>query len=1541
MKPKLYSINSLRSTPLTFKIRHLVVLATLALAQLAGAQTTYTWTNSAGGNWSTPANWIPGTSVAGPKTNDAAYFTTSGAVVGAITVNNTVDQNFSVAQLTNDSVAISNLLYPSTPWTYHVTQIPAGKTLTVSGQVFIGGQNELPSAYATYQYMVGGGTFKVTGTNLTVQDYGSTTGNFNSVNAYLDLSGLTNFIFNNTNGSINMATRIPANYASGTRGTRMGGSIILAAGSNYITANDLTFGNANVAQAGPSGPLVSGIASQLTFGGGTNIVNTRSILIGSYKNAFTISNSGGGLRIRGITGADSDNNVNITIGLRNIGASTGNTAGSLLLNGCAVDIKANALIVGENTGGAPSTAADQGNGTLAFDTGTISAQSLLMAYNTSANNANGNQATCSGTLLIGSHGTFLIGAGQLFAMATATASGPSSGLMIISNGLVNCQGPIVMGTNAGPLSGVIVLQGAGQLKMGAGSYIGTLARPITSLTLDTNSLLSISIPSTSYTNICVVTNNWPSPDNNLTLSIAALPIGITNGSVFPFLTFSNMNGTVVDPLVVLPPGAAGNLSLVGNTININITQGALGGEDQLLNPSYELLPLGTGWTGTAGASIVTSNGVATYPNTGGCAVDSRLIQGLTGGGTNVAKLTGSFVAGGSTNSWSQSVAVTAGSTLTAGAFTYVPHEDIMSGSDSFYYELDFRDTNGALVGSFESVIVNNLTCGGPNIIPLDTWNLLPTTNAMQVVGGVNTGVVISNTPTVIITVPPKAATATFSAIFKQSNATDTGSAYFDAPNLGLLAGPVPPTITGAGPNLVTLSTNTAFTCTVTSSVVSIADLKLVVQTTTLAGTTTNTTTNIVGSAGLTVTGLGTQSANVSYALATNTIYLSLIVQGIDTNGVSVYSTNSFDTLVPSLVIEASDFNYTSNSVSGLFFDTPANGGLALYTNLLGASGIDENKGTVTGVHNYYRPTEPVVIGTANAQSPSGTEQKFVTALINGDTNDVESCVSYNSVGDWLNYTRTFGTGGSANTNLYNVWCYLAASGSGAEIGFSEVTNNPALTGQLTNFLGNFGTASFTDNSYNHYVYVPLVDEFGNRLSVSTTLTAGQHTFKATVVGNPNIGFYMFVPVAPVLNPVFLNVNPDGTVPFGSAYTQFSFTVGPAQGAPILTNGISLTLNGVTNVLLNYTALSNGRWTATYPNLQSNTLYTAIMYVTNTLGVPNTLTVTFDTFDVNLYQWEAVDYDYSTNNGTSSGGTDGDGWICGLYIDNPMPTCDATGGNALFGTLLGNSYFSYPSGFTTVKDSLAGLGALAHNSVDMNYTNLQTGINDYYRADGVGSQPAQDYLRPKFLSAQTNTLTGQDPNIGPILLGFFNNGNWMNYTRNYPTNQPNQSYNIYGRLAGGSGAFGGTSLSIVNSGVGTSNQVATSWGTFADANPAGWTTWHWIPLLTNGVPAVVQFPPNSQPMTLRLTSGGNINTEFMMLVPVTPPPSPFSISASLVAGKVLVSIPTQSGYTYKLWSESSLVPASWAQLGGNIAGDGNIHVITNTASGQTFYRATAQ
>ena len=1524
-----------------------ISLSGLALASAAlfgftqsATASTYTW-NTTSGNWSSPSSWTPTTFGAfGPLSTDSVVFGNADTSSSATTVNNTVDTSFAgtVSNLTYNSVA-------SGTYVYDVTLIPnANKKLTVASSVLVGGQNEGAGAFATFAYMYGAGTFYVTGPTFTVQNYGSASGA--NACAYLNLTGLTNFVYNNASGSFNIEN-VPGSL------TRLGGTMFMAGGSNNITASSINLGTSTSAQAGPAGAVASGYAGELTLGPGTNVINVGALNIANQKSTFVVTNSGGGLRIRGVTGADNDSSDNITIGNKNVNGGTGVIVGSMMLNGCTVNIKAGTLIVGENINGQPSSLADGGTGILQFDTGTISANTVIMADNTSANNGV-NLAGCNGTIQVGPKATLLIGAGQVFDLVSATTNGSSTGTLIISNGLVNCLAPLSMGPNyGGTNNGSILFLLGGTLNMGPNSYIGVLTNPVTSLTLATGTVLSVSIPSVSYTNICVSNLNWPTPDNNLTISVAAMPAGLTNGVTFALLNFSGtMTGTFTDPTLSLPGGVQGYLSLAsqspGNTMFLTVTNGlgpGQGGVNQLFNPDFTSSIAASNWVAVGGASIVNTG--STYPNTGSCGSDTRSIVPLPGSttGTNIAKLTGSFTPGGSINSWSQSTNVTAGSLfspnslnltpgalVTAGGYTYVAHEDIMSGADSFYYELDFLNSTGGLVAAYESTIVSNLTCGEISPFPLDTWNLLGVTNQMQVTGGVNTGVTIGSVASVI-QVPPLSATATFKAVLVQRNATDSGSVYFSGGNVGLLTNAVPPAITVGSSDLTTLSTNTTMSSTVSSSESTISSVQVVAQTTTLGGTVTNTTTYNVGSLGLGVSGIGTSTVSVNLALTANTIYPSVIVYATDADGLTTSVTNYFDTLAPNLVIEASDFNFSG----GQFIDTPTNGGLALYQGKVGTAGIDEQKATRTAPQSYYRPSDAIIMQNANPNlgtPPSLTEQKFITAAANSDTVDVEQELGFSTPGDWVNYTRTYGAGGSAPAGTYNVWAYLATSGTGVEIALSQVTSSPLAGSQTTNFLGNFGSAAFTDTGYNNFVYTPLLDQYGN---VATVTLNGQQTLKATIVGNPNIGFYMLVPVAPINHPVTLQVSPNGNTPF-QATNNFTFTVGPAQGANITNSGIQLFINGAnvtSGATLAYNA-GSGDWTVTYA-IQSNSVYSVNFTVTNVANQGISYSSSFDTFNINNYQWEAVDYDFSTNNGTSqlgvggTGGSVGDGWTGGLFIDNPVPTGDTnldTGNNPIE---LTNSYFGYPMDWTPFNSDSGDNGAVSQESIDMNYTNA-SGITHVYRNDTVGTEINSDYLRPKFVASQA---TYSDPNICEFDLGWFDTGFWVNYTRHYPTN----SFNVWGRLAGGAGAFKGTTLSSVTSGLGTSNQTTTVLGSFADPNAAGWQTWHWIELLdTNGNPAVVTLDGLT---TLRLTSGNNLNVEFMMLVPATL--QSFPVTAVLSGNSIQISAPTLLNHNYTLYHAATL-QGTWTAVGSAVAGTGSVYTFPLQSTfgiQQGYYQVRAQ
>ena len=138
------------------------------------------------------------------------------------------------------------------------------------------------------------------------------------------------------------------------------------------------------------------------------------------------------------------------------------------------------------------------------------------------------------------------------------------------------------------------------------------------------------------------------------------------------------------------------------------------------------------------------------------------------------------------------------------------------------------------------------------------------------------------------------------------------------------------------------------------------------------------------------------------------------------------------------------------------------------------------------------------------------------------------------------------------------------------------------------------------------------------------------------------------------------------------------------------------------------------------------------------------------------------------------------------------------------------------------------------------------------------------------------------------------GFWENYTRTFPTN----SYNVYSRMAGGAGPFSGTTLSLVTAGKGTTNQTTQVLGSFADANAAGWATWHWVPMRdTNGNLATISL---GGVQTVRLTSGNNANAHFIMLVPAAVSLS-VNLSVSITGSSVSLKFPTVTGHNYTVQS----------------------------------------
>lgn len=283
-------------------------------------------------------------------------------------------------------------------------------------------------------------------------------------------------------------------------------------------------------------------------------------------------------------------------------------------------------------------------------------------------------------------------------------------------------------------------------------------------------------------------------------------------------------------------------------------------------------------------------------------------------------------------------------------------------------------------------------------------------------------------------------------------------------------------------------------------------------------------------------------------------------------------------------------------------------------------------------------------------------------------------------------------------------------------------------------------------------------------------------------------------------PIITAVYPNGTNLFQSTNT-LAFNV--ASGAGISTNNVVITLNGVlaTNLLFNGTT---NNWNVSCPSLLPNTLYTAVITVTDANGNTVATTNSFDTFNAASYKWEAEDFDY--------GG--------GRFIDGPQT----------------NAY--------------AGLSAIVN--VDTHQVNFAG--TDLYRPNGMDTEVNGDVVRSQY----------QGTGYSDYSIGYFSPGAWANYTRHYPAG----SYNIYARLAAGGGAttctlsqvtggWGTTAQTTIL--LGTFSVANTAWESY-NFVPLKDGAGNLVTVSFNGSTNTLQLGRPS-------TATSDCNANFLMLIPV--------------------------------------------------------------------------
>ena len=509
--------------------------------------------------------------------------------------------------------------------------------------------------------------------------------------------------------------------------------------------------------------------------------------------------------------------------------------------------------------------------------------------------------------------------------------------------------------------------------------------------------------------------------------------------------------------------------------------------------------------------------------------------------------------------------------------------------------------------------------------------------------------------------------------------------------------------------------------------------------------------------------------NPTLTAQNNLNYVNVSIQVTDNGGIVTSNSYSYDAFASTnFTWECEDYDFGG----GQYIDNPVytfsgpaantyNQEATPYSNLTDANDNGNNSGPsrvyrdpLENVETEYSVSSGAVNGGQNIGELRRQKVRDAFAL---DPTIREVNVGYFDYGtgsglpNWMNYTRTYPTG------TFNIYLRVADGAAALAASLDVVTNGWGTGAQTTTNLGTFTEAN--SGGWDSFAWVPLRDVSGNLAQIKL---GGTNTIRLTAGtgGGGNVNFLMLTPANTNL-PAITGIYPNGTNMFQPSPT-FSFTASSPAGVTISTNSIKVQLT-VSNLIgqgfvTNLTATNGLTITGTITNrsvsavLSSNSLCTAIISVTDANGSSAGNTVSFDTISP-VYTWEAPDYDY------------GDG----QYFDNPQT----------------NAYVGLPA--------VAGVDSLT------NGTDGGTAYN-YRVSPGLGDQGDGDSpLRLRYI------VSG----LPHYNVGWYDTGDWGNYTRTYPTG----TFNPYIRAASGAGTLGDT-VAKVTGGWGTPAQTTTNLGTFA-------------------------------------------------------------------------------------------------------------------------------
>jgi hypothetical protein len=714
----------------------------------------------------------------------------------------------------------------------------------------------------------------------------------------------------------------------------------------------------------------------------------------------------------------------------------------------------------------------------------------------------------------------------------------------------------------------------------------------------------------------------------------------------------------------------------------------------------------------------------------------------------------------------QTLSSAPGSTYQANGWFYTSAGDTMSTNCATCIQVEFLNSSSNLLALYKSTDFTS------TMLPLATWYQLQVTNACDLTQPISTGdtnftrYAVTGSVSQLVA-PPGTVSVRYRYAYLQKN-SGGGSSYLDDTALNQTGGPIPPVVTNLYPqNMIFVNPTSAISFTAFSpsfNTINNSSIHMI-----LNGTDVSASLAISGSA---------SSKNVTYSgLQSNTAY-NVSISVTDSSNLTANANTYFETTwvgVPpiSFIWEAEDWNFDG----GMFIPNPdlcnAPGDPNCYFGKVGVTNVDEFN-TIVGPNHFYRPTDP----EGTAISGDYTRPNLFAA------NRLDYAINPFNSTEWVNYTRNW----PASTN----WVIARVS---TDIGLSGSIKLSVVTSTSTNDLGTFSING--GHGWTSFMNVFLQDTNGNNVIV---VLNGQETLRATSGGNLLPTFFMLTPAIPDL-PRLTGLNPTGRHPFEPT-NGLSFRV-TTTGATFLTGGIKVILDGIdvsSRLVITGSTSSNN---VVYPTLQTNTVHTAIITVTNNLGHGIGVTNQFDTFSQGNYMFEAEDYDFSG----------------GQYIPSSQWTPDA-----------------YQIETST-------------SDIDFVHTHIATEpAQDHpYRQNGIPQELALDFQRDVFIGHQDYHLF------------FYGPGDWANYTRDYPPG----SYYVYVRTAG-LGVFN-MNLDQVISGAGTTNQTTQHLGQWQGSGNNTQTNF-WVLLTDDGLVAPAAVRISGVPTFRVTTTTGNCYPNYFMLVP---------------------------------------------------------------------------